>query len=137
MNKNEFIRIWAKRSNLSIKDATAIWREFEQIVSECVDTQEELHLKGFGHLHYVKREVPPHHDIKTRTWVTPDPENKIVKKVIFSLSRNLKDLMIEDPTKRRLYMTRQAELRRKGLLEEAEEDVEDYELEDDEFNEEE
>jgi nucleoid DNA-binding protein len=136
MNKDQFIRKLAEKSGLTIIDTKAVWNEVENLFSECVENREELHLKGLGHLHYVKREVPPHHDIKTRTWVIPDPENKTVKKVIFSLSRNLKDLMIKDPTKRRLYQTRQAELRRKGLLEDVEEDVEDYELEDDEFNEE-
>jgi hypothetical protein len=45
--------------------------------------------------------------------------------------------MIEDVSKRRLVQTRQAELRRKGLLEDVEEDDGDYGSEDEDINEEE
>jgi nucleoid DNA-binding protein len=139
MNKDKFIRLLAERSGLTIIDTKAVWTEVEKLFSECVENREELHLKGIGHLIYMSKKMPKtHYDIVQEKVVDSDKER--VSFALFTLSRNLKDLMIEDVSKRRLVQTRQAELRRKGLLENvgegSEEDIEDCELEDDEFNEE-
>jgi nucleoid DNA-binding protein len=133
MNKEKFIRLLAERSGLTIIDTKAVWNEVEKLFSECVENREELHLKGIGHLIYMSKKMPEtHYDIVKEKVVDSNMER--VSFAFFTLSRNLKDLMIEDPTKRRLYQTRQAELRRAGLLgvegegeEDFEEDMEDIE----------
>jgi nucleoid DNA-binding protein len=126
MNKEKFIRLLAERSGLTILDTKAVWNEVEKIFMECVDSREELHLKGIGHLIYMSKKMPEtHYDIVKEKVVDSNKER--VSFALFTLSRNLKDLMIEDVSKRRLVQTRQAELRRKGLLE----DEEDYSEDDD------
>jgi nucleoid DNA-binding protein len=136
MNKDKFIRLLAERSGLTIIDTKAVWNEVENLFSECIENREELHLKGLGHLIYMSKKMPKtHYDIVQEKVVDSNKER--VSFAFFKLSRNLKDLMIEDVSKRRLVQTRQAELRRKGLLEDVEEDDGDYGSEDEDINEEE
>jgi nucleoid DNA-binding protein len=131
MNKDKFIRLLAERSGLTIIDTRSIWAEVEKLFSECIENREELHLKGLGHLIYMSKKMPKtHYDIVQEKVVDSNQER--VSFAFFTLSRNLKDLMIEDVSKRRLVQTRQAELRRKGLLED-EEEQEDYSEEDDDM----
>jgi nucleoid DNA-binding protein len=132
MNKNEFIRKWAKNSHMSIKDAKAIWIEFEKILFECVEKREPLHLRNFGHLEYGTRKMGRHNNIMTGEII--DPQQEEVEVISFNVSRNLKDLMIEDPTKRRLYQTRQAEVRRAEMMDE--ENLDDIDDESDDFEDE-
>jgi nucleoid DNA-binding protein len=124
MNKDKFIRLLSERAGLTIKDTRSVWTEVEKLFAECVENREELHLKGLGHLIYMSKKMPKtHYDIVQEKVVDSNKER--VSFAFFTLSRNLKDLMIEDVSKRRLVQTRQAELRRKGLLE-VEKEQEDY-----------
>lgn len=133
MFKNEFIRLWASRTGLTIKDAKEIWSEFEKIIEECIDKREPLDLRGFGHLDYVALPARIGFDILENKKV----EYPEAEKLCFRLSRNLKDRLISDPTKRKIYQTRQAELRRAGLLEGIEYDENEIEeTEEDEIDEE-
>lgn len=116
MFKDEFIRKLAAQSGLSIQDTKIVWAEVEKIFVECIEKREPLSLRGLGHMNFAV--IPAHKGFdlsKNEKVDMPEAE-----KLYFTFSRNLRDLLISDPTKRKIYQTRQAELRRAGLLDEEE-----------------
>lgn len=110
MNKDAFLREWARKSGLTLKDAREIFRIFIEMLGELIENREELHLQGFGHMVYNTHKMSAYHNVVTGEMVKP--ENEEIEFVRFYLSRNLKDLMIKDPAKRRIAQTRAIEARK-------------------------
>lgn len=121
MNKDEFVRLLAKKTGLTLGDTRIVLSEIIDIFASCVENRDELHIRGLGHLVYPVMKLHRRGNMKAGEVEEIEGEKPFAK---FYLSRNLKDLMIEDPTKRKIYLTRQAEINRAGIN--GENDNEDY-----------
>jgi nucleoid DNA-binding protein len=125
MNKSEFIRLWSSRTGLSLKDSREVFEELINIFQESAEKREPLNLKGFGHMFFTNRQGVVWHNLATNEMEQPKREK--FQTVGFRFSRNIKDMMIDDPEQRRLAQTRRAEKRRADLVDSENELEEDYE----------
>jgi nucleoid DNA-binding protein len=125
IRKDDLVTLLANRANFYKKDIYKIVNALSEILAEAIESGQEIRVKGLFNLTYQKVKPERFHNVLTGQW----EEGSEYTRCILRLARQLRDCAIEDPTKRKIYQTRQAELRRAGLLEDGEEMFEEDELE--------
>lgn len=121
IRKDDLVTLLATKGGFYKKDIYPLINALIEILAEAIQDEQEIRVKGLFNLTYQKVKPERFHNV-----LTGEFEDGIeYKRCTMTLARQLRDLAIADPEKRKIYQTRQAELRRAGLLDELEEDSEE------------
>jgi nucleoid DNA-binding protein len=89
MNTDDFVRLMAKENGYSLSDNEAMLKTVIAIFEKAISTEEEIDIRGFGHLRYKPIKGGLHRFSKYKEPVLyPDSI-----KLVFSLSDNLRRLI--------------------------------------------
>ena len=89
MNKEEFIRELAKRSQFTLGDIRDIWKCIEEIFAEAIRERIILNIRGFGKLYFTKiKKRKGHNAVKNEPKNFPETEQ-----INFKISRGFKEFL--------------------------------------------
>jgi nucleoid DNA-binding protein len=122
IRKDDLVTLLASRANFYKKDIYKIVNALTEILAEAIESEKEIRVKGLFNLTYTWIKPERFHNVLTGEW----EEGSAYRRATLRLARQLRDYAITDPTKRKIYQTRQAELRRSGeLVDDEIDDLED------------
>ena len=93
-NKPEFIHELANITGYTVGDTTRFVDAFIALFENCILNERKINVRGFGKLYYVS--LPERKGFKPIRGIIGGGETQIypaVKKVIFKLAKNLRDLL--------------------------------------------
>jgi nucleoid DNA-binding protein len=114
IRKDDLITLLGQKANFYKKDTARIVDALIEILAEAIQNEQEIRVKGLFNLTYQHVTPERFHNVLTGEW----EEGKKYTRCSLTLARQLRDLAIPDLTKRKIYQTRQAELRRAGIISE-------------------
>lgn len=91
MNRDDFIHALADKNGYTLKDNEMLLETFVAVLSECIQKHVEVDVRGFFHLSF-KTVKGGYHRFKKSDVAKLYPSGT---RVLFSLGRNLKDLIKE------------------------------------------
>lgn len=118
IRKDDLITLLGQKANFYKKDVARIVDALTEILAEAIQEEREIRVKGLFNLTYQHVTPERFHNALTGEW----EDGKEYTRCVLRLARQLRDYAIKDETKRKIYQTRQAELRRSGELDEYDED---------------
>jgi nucleoid DNA-binding protein len=121
IRKDDLITLLGQKANFYKKDTARIVDALIEILAEAIQNEQEIRVKGLFNLTYQHVTPERFHNALTGEF----EEGREYTRCVLTLARQLKDYAIKDEKKRKLYQTRQAELRRAGLLDSDEFDEND------------